>query len=86
MGTKCSVYNYLSGYKWNPYKFNGIIYGFPKDKSEKELWVRALPNASIATNNITGNMGICELHWPPKYPTRFSGRYLVPAVAPSIFI
>ena len=43
-------------------------------------------NASIVTNNITGNMGICELHWPPKYPTRLSGRCLVPAVAPSIFI
>ena len=86
MGRKCSVYNCRSGYKWNPSKFNGIIYGFPKDKSEKELWIRALPNASIANNNITDNMGICELHWPLKYPTRRSGRYLVPAVAPSIFI
>ena len=31
-------------------------------------------------------MGICELHWPPEYPTRLSGKYLLLAVAPSIFI
>ena len=71
LGRKCLVCNCRSGYKWNQSKFNGIIYGFPTDQSEKELWVRALPNASISNNNITDNMWICEIHWPPRYHPRF---------------
>ena len=49
------------------------------------MWIRALPNAKISIDNLTSTMGICELHWPLKYPTRTSGKYLIPAVAPSVF-
>ena len=59
-------------------------YSFPEDPTERELWIRSLPN--ILSCKITKNVSVCEKHFPPDCQRiKKPGGYLVPAVPPSIF-
>ena len=59
-------------------------YSFPEDPTERELWIRSLPN--ILSCKITKNASVCEKHFPPDCQRiKKPGGYLVPAVPPSIF-
>ena len=35
------------------------VYPFPKDKTEKEKWIKAVPNANL---RVTRDTVVCELH------------------------
>ena len=82
MGRKCTVFNCRSRYKGD--KFKGSVFGFPSNVDERQAWVNALPNR-MKVSDITGNKGVCQLHWPKTYKKKNSNRWKVPAEPPSVF-
>ena len=88
MRRKCSVFGCRKGHKWNPKTFSNRkvrVFQFHIDVKEKELLVPSLPNCGLSGDNITENMGVCELYWPEKYSTKKSRRWKVPTNPPSVF-
>ena len=70
----------------NPYSNRKVrVFQFPIDEKEKELWIASLPNFGLSGDNISKNMGVCELHWPKNYSTKKSRRWKVPTNPPSVF-
>ena len=65
MGKKCCVYackrNYLSE-KLNSDKIS--VQRFPKDETEKEKWIKAIPNANLRVSKDTI---VFTLHWPSGF-------------------
>ncbi|GFR82403.1 hypothetical protein ElyMa_004095800 [Elysia marginata] len=91
MGRKCSVSGCRTGYTSQAKIASGIIehekisiYGFPRDAMELQAWLDSLPN-KLSISQISGNMGVCSLHWPADVPLIRRARHLVPSVPPSIF-
>lgn len=58
------------------------VYCFPKDETEKQKWIDALPNI---INRVTPHIGICSKHWPLDAPFIKIRRYLRPQHPPTIF-
>ena len=87
MGRKCSVFGCSSKYDSKKFAESGektSVYSFPSDNDECREWLRRLPNI-IHLENVTGNMGVCSLHFPKNIPMRKVGGRERPAVPPSIF-
>ena len=42
------------------------VYSFPKDETEKQAWIAAIPNANLV---VTKHTVVCELHWPTGFET-----------------
>ena len=80
MGRKCSVYGCRTNYS-NEEK--GTVYRFPNDESDKQGWIRALPNRDFLW---TKEKGICSKHWPNGCKMKVGkGGWEVPVEPPSIF-
>ena len=84
MHNKCSIIGCSSNYESELKKGKDrvTIYSFPKDTVERSAWIRSIPQVF---SKITPHMGVCRLHWPDEFPMYKKGRYLSPAVPPSIF-
>ena len=67
MGRKCSVFNCRTGFVTKGETENpGVsLYRFPTDKAQCQSWIDVLPNKNITVENVTRNMAVCALHWPP---------------------
>ena len=61
------------------------VFGFPIDREKCQQWLDALPN-KIKYDDITRNMGVCQLHWPPNYATIKRKGHLLPLNPPSVFV
>ena len=60
------------------------IYSFPTDKEECIRWIIALPNILPEDKDLS-NIGVCERHWPPDFPTIRKKGSNRPAIPPSVF-
>ena len=58
------------------------VFSFPKDPNRRTAWVSALPNV---LQKVTNNMGVCENHWPPNFPTIIVKGHDLPLNPPSIW-
>ena len=77
MGRKCCVYGCRSGYASTSKEENVdkvTLYRFPKNPEQRRQWVRSLPN-KLSVENITDNMTVCALHFPPETLFSTEGRY-----------
>ena len=43
-------------------KYRCIV--FPKNKTKKEKWIRAIPNANL---RVSKDIVVCALHWPSGF-------------------
>ena len=60
MGKKCYVYACKTNYSSKKLKSDKIsVYRFPEDETEKEKWIKAVPNANL---RVTRDTAVCELH------------------------
>ena len=69
MGKKCCVYGCKTNYTSEKASVNDkklSVYRFPKDLSEREAWISAIPNANFTASTDTV---VCELHWPCGFET-----------------
>ena len=65
MGRKCCVYACKIYYSSEKLKSDKIsLYRFPKDETEKEKWMKAIPNANLRVSKDTV---VCALHWPSGF-------------------
>ena len=42
------------------------VYCFPKNKEERQQWIKSVPNANL---NVTNNTVICQQYWPSNFDT-----------------
>ena len=50
------------------------VYCFPKNKDEREQWIKSVPNGNL---NVTNNTVICQQHWPSNFDTiEVHGKYV----------
>ena len=42
------------------------VYRFPKNKDEREQWIKSVPNANL---NVTNNTVIFQQYWPSNFDT-----------------
>lgn len=72
MPRKCCVFACKTNYRSQQDKtmcgeINKIpVYRFPKNKDEREQWIKSVPNANL---NVTNNTVICQQHWPSNFDT-----------------
>ena len=69
MGKKCYVYGCKTNYsseKGCGAEKNLAVFRFPKDESERKLWINVIPNDKL---NVTKDTVVCELHWPTGFET-----------------
>lgn len=94
MGRTCKAFDCTGGYlserkeaSKNNVKYSLKIFGFPSDKEQCEIWIRALPNTEIRVEDVykNNNIGVCERHWPSNYPTVKRGNHNSPANPPTVF-
>ena len=65
MGKKCYVYACKTNYSSEKLKSDKIsVYRFPEDETEKEKWIKAVPNANL---RVTRDTVVCELHQPSGF-------------------
>ena len=58
------------------------VYCFPKDETEKEKWIKAIPNANFG---VTKETVVCALHWPSGFEEiKVNGKFR-PKEPPSIW-
>ena len=85
MGKTCAVGKCKVGYKGSKgqtVKKGPTIYSSPADEEECVRWIIALPNILPKDKDLS-NIGVCERHWPPDFPTirkKGSNRPALPAV------
>ena len=58
------------------------VFRFPSDRESGQRWLDTMPN-KIEFDNVTENMGVCELHWPP-HATYKGEEHLLPLNPPSV--
>ena len=62
MGKKCCVYACKTNYSSKKLKRDKTsVYHFPKDETEREKWIKAIPNANL---RVSKNTVVCALCWP----------------------
>ena len=60
MGTKCCVFECETNYSSEKLKSDKIsVYLFPKDETEKEKRIKAIPNANLRESK---DIVVCALH------------------------
>ena len=65
MGKKCCVYACKMNYSSKKLKRDKIsVYHFPKDETEREKWIKAIPNANL---RVSKNTVVCALCWPSGF-------------------
>ena len=65
MGTKCYVYACKTNYSSEKLKSAKIsVHRFPKDETEKEKRIKAMPNANL---RISKYIAVCKLHLPSGF-------------------
>ena len=65
VGKKCCVYACKTNYSSEKLKSDKIsLYRFPKDETEKENWIKAIPNTNL---RISRDTVVCALHWPSDF-------------------
>lgn len=58
------------------------VYRFPKNKDEREQWIKSVPNANL---NVTNNTVICQQHWPSNFDTIKVNGKIRPKNLPSVW-
>ena len=84
MPRKCCVFACQTNYGNKKQKSQEKIpvYRFPRDLEEMNRWIKAIPNANL---RVTDNSVVCELHWPPDFPTVKVHGKLRPKDPPSVW-
>ena len=85
MPKKCCVYACSTNYARSKNKSQDkvSVFRFPKDISDKEKWMQAVPNSNLI---VSDNTVICELHWPKNFETlKVRGGKLRPKNPPSLW-
>ena len=87
MTKKCTVSSCKSNYDSQKKKGEEYltIFSFPRDPTDLESWLRAIPTKLPRTWEELKYRGVCHLHWPEDVPLKQNGRHKYPAVPPSIF-
>ena len=87
MTKKCTVSSCKSNYDSEKKKGEEYltIFSFPRDPTDLESWLRAIPTKLPRTWEELKYRGVCHLHWPEDVPLKQNGRHKYPAVPPSIF-
>ena len=62
---------------------NICVFSFPHDIVIRQAWIEALPN-DIRIEDVTKNMGICAMHFPPSAKMKYAGGKPVPDEPPSL--
>ena len=84
MVKKCCIYGCTSNYE-SEKKKTGLyvpVYRFPKSTTEREKWIKSIPNANLRVN---ANTVVCELHWPPGFEAILVHGKVRPKYPPSVW-